>query len=79
MRLQTIIEYYKRVMKPGFNCAEYAQICAEEVFHVIGEYGYLSHDDETMPEYLNRVFLDMPLSECNAWITDFNKGKNQNV
>ena len=63
-------------MEPEFNCAEYAQSCSEEVFHVIGEYGYLSHDDETMAEYLNRVFLNMPLSECNAWITDFNKGQN---
>ena len=75
MKLETITQYYKKVMKPGFDCDEYAQICAEEVFHVIGEYGYLSHDDETMPEYLNRVFLNMPLSECNAWITDFNKGQ----
>lgn len=68
MKLQTIIRYYKSIMKHEFNCEQYAQQCAEEVVQSIYEFAYLSHDDENQPDYLSRCYWNMPIEEANAWI-----------
>ena len=68
MNTKPIETYYRFVLLPSEDCKAYAQKCIDEVLIVIDEYSFMSHDQETRVEYLQRMFFDMPIREAEAWI-----------
>tara|TARA_Y100000401_G_C8268505_1_gene197049 strand:+ start:493 stop:735 length:243 start_codon:yes stop_codon:yes gene_type:complete len=68
MNTKPIENYYRFVLPPGEDCKAYAQKCIDEVLIVLDEYSFMSHDEETRIEYLQRNFFDMPVREAEAWI-----------